>query len=260
MTPRRLAAALVLAALPLAGCVTYPPGWDAARQGRDPYEGANRAVFGFNEGVDHYVMGPLATGWTWITFEGMRESIYRFFGNLRFPVRLCRASARASSTARGASSAASRPTPRSAWPGSSSPILFRAAPLERGLRPDVRGLERSRRALLGRAHPRPVGTRETSRGPPPDGLDLGIGSPPASGCLGPLNIVNARALADDCIREARASALDLYVSVRDAYTRNCDRISSRTGRRAPRSRARRRRPTTRSTSSSRGAAVSATSG
>jgi len=85
---RRLHPIAVLAvALPLAGCVTYPRNWDVEDKGPDPYEGSNRGVFGFNEGVDDYVLAPLATGWEFVTFEGLRKSVQKFFINLGFPRR-----------------------------------------------------------------------------------------------------------------------------------------------------------------------------
>jgi phospholipid-binding lipoprotein MlaA len=222
MTPRRLAAALVLAALPPSGCVPYPPGWDAARQGRDPYEGANRAVFGFNEGVDRYVMGPLATGWTWITFEAMRESVDRFFGNLRFPVRFV------SSLGQGKLGGAGRELGRFAT-NTTIGVVGLFDPASRfGLRPSNEDFGQMFGAWGVPAGPYwvvpilgPSGPRDFAGGLCDMVFDLGIGFSVAGiPGVGLLNIVNARALADDRIRETRASALDLYVSVRDAYTRN----------------------------------------
>ena len=86
-TRRGLGVALIVGILPLAGCVTYPPGWDVEEEGRDPYEGANRVFFGFNDGVDRYVLGPVAGGWRFITPSVVRVSIQKFFINLGFPVR-----------------------------------------------------------------------------------------------------------------------------------------------------------------------------
>jgi phospholipid-binding lipoprotein MlaA len=73
--------------LPASACVTYPDGWEPSREGGDPYEGSNRKVFAFNEGVDKYFMDPLAIGWEFITFQGLRNSVDNFFVNLTFPRR-----------------------------------------------------------------------------------------------------------------------------------------------------------------------------
>ena len=84
---RLLPIAVLAVALPLAGCVTYPRKWDVHEKGPDPYERPNRSIFGFNEGVDDYVLDPLAHGWQAITFEGLRKSVNKFFINLGFPRR-----------------------------------------------------------------------------------------------------------------------------------------------------------------------------
>lgn len=78
---------LALCLLPASACVTYPDGWEGSRDGGDPYEGANRKVFAFNEGVDKYFLDPLATGWEFITFRGLRNAVDNFFVNLAFPRR-----------------------------------------------------------------------------------------------------------------------------------------------------------------------------
>jgi phospholipid-binding lipoprotein MlaA len=84
-----LRAAVLCAALcPAAGCVTYPPGWSVEEKGRDPYEGVNRGIFGFNRGVDRWVLEPLATGWDFIMPDPVERSIDKFFTNLQFPRRL----------------------------------------------------------------------------------------------------------------------------------------------------------------------------
>jgi phospholipid-binding lipoprotein MlaA len=83
---RAIPAVLTLAFV-LSGCVTYPNDWDRRAEGPDPYEGSNRKVFAFNEGMDRYFLEPIATGWDFVTFQGMRNSIDKIFMNLAFPRR-----------------------------------------------------------------------------------------------------------------------------------------------------------------------------
>ena len=53
----------------------------------DPWQRVNRPVFQFNDGVDRYVLRPVARGWTFITFEGLRDSVAKFYYNTAFPSR-----------------------------------------------------------------------------------------------------------------------------------------------------------------------------
>lgn len=73
--PLHLAAALLCATL--AGCATTGP---------DPWEGANRAVFSFNEGVDRFVLEPVAVGWDFVLPERAQWGVTNFFDNLGMPV------------------------------------------------------------------------------------------------------------------------------------------------------------------------------
>jgi len=217
---RPAAAALLLAlALPLGGCVTYPPGWDPETQGGDPYQGANRVVFGFNEGVDRLVLAPLARGWTAITFEAMRASVGRFFDNLSFPSRFV------ASLGQGQLGGAGREAGRFAT-NTTVGVLGLFDPAARlGLEPTNEDFGQMLGAwgipagpywcvpLLGPSSPRDLvgGVFDAA-------LDLGlafsiVGIPG----VGFLEIVNARALAEDRIRRAREAALDYYVAVRDAH-------------------------------------------
>jgi phospholipid-binding lipoprotein MlaA len=71
-------ALLVLALLLGAGC--------AGSGGPDPWQGANRRIFAFNEGVDRFVLEPVATGWDFVLPELAQRGIRNFFGNLDMPV------------------------------------------------------------------------------------------------------------------------------------------------------------------------------
>lgn len=51
----------------------------------DPWERGNRKVFAFNEGVDRYLVRPVARGYVAVTPSGVRQMVGNFFGNLRLP-------------------------------------------------------------------------------------------------------------------------------------------------------------------------------
>jgi phospholipid-binding lipoprotein MlaA len=55
-------------------------------QQSDPFEGYNRIMTSFNDGVYTYVLIPVAKGYRAITHEKVRESIGNFFSNLFIPV------------------------------------------------------------------------------------------------------------------------------------------------------------------------------
>ncbi len=49
---------------------------------RDPWEGFNRKIFGFNDFVDRYAITPAAKGYQWITPQWLDDTVTRFFSNL----------------------------------------------------------------------------------------------------------------------------------------------------------------------------------
>jgi phospholipid-binding lipoprotein MlaA len=53
----------------------------------DPWEGMNRGIFWFNEGVDRWVAEPIAKGVDFITPDPVERAIRRFFVNTLFPMR-----------------------------------------------------------------------------------------------------------------------------------------------------------------------------
>jgi phospholipid-binding lipoprotein MlaA len=63
----------------LPGCATNGP---------DPLESWNRPVFAFNEGVDKYVLEPVATGWDAVAPDAVQTGVRNFFDNLNMPVTL----------------------------------------------------------------------------------------------------------------------------------------------------------------------------
>lgn len=80
----KLTAGAALVSLALTACATAPapgPG-DIA----DPYEGFNRRMFAFNNGVDKYAIAPAASVYKAVTPEFGRDRVSDFLGNLREPV------------------------------------------------------------------------------------------------------------------------------------------------------------------------------
>ncbi len=69
---------LVLMAPAFGGC--------AGRGGPDPWQGVNRGIFSFNEGVDRFVLEPVATGWDFVLPDLVQRGIRNFFANLDMPV------------------------------------------------------------------------------------------------------------------------------------------------------------------------------
>ncbi len=69
---------LTLMVAVLSGCATTGD----YRDPRDPIEGFNRAMYSFNEGLDDYLMKPLAKGYKAITPAPVDTGISNFFGNL----------------------------------------------------------------------------------------------------------------------------------------------------------------------------------
>ena len=74
----RFAFALALTAL-ATGCATTGRGDTTAK---DPWEGFNRGVFGFNEGLDKAVLKPVAKGYDFVMPGFAKEGVNNFFANL----------------------------------------------------------------------------------------------------------------------------------------------------------------------------------
>jgi phospholipid-binding lipoprotein MlaA len=70
-------AGAVLAIALLQGCASGPGANPA-----DPLEPFNRAMFGFNEGVDRTVLKPVATAYRDVTPQPVRTGVTNFFGNI----------------------------------------------------------------------------------------------------------------------------------------------------------------------------------
>jgi phospholipid-binding lipoprotein MlaA len=79
----KLHASAALASLALTACATAPA---APGELADPYEGFNRQMFAFNNGVDKYAIGPAAIAYKTVTPEFARDRAADFLRNLRAPV------------------------------------------------------------------------------------------------------------------------------------------------------------------------------
>lgn len=49
----------------------------------DPYEGFNRSMYGFNMGLDKYLLKPVADGYKFVTPDFMETGVSNFFNNLK---------------------------------------------------------------------------------------------------------------------------------------------------------------------------------
>lgn len=50
---------------------------------KDPYEGFNRAMYGFNEKVDTYVADPITTAYKWVFPQFIQTGVSNFYTNLK---------------------------------------------------------------------------------------------------------------------------------------------------------------------------------
>jgi len=75
---------LALCLLCIGGCAPLPPG--VKPDPRDPWERMNRATWKFNDGFDHYVFRPVATGYTKAVPRVARTGVHNFFTNLGYPI------------------------------------------------------------------------------------------------------------------------------------------------------------------------------
>lgn len=80
----KLPASAALATLFLAACATAPA--PAPGEIADPYEGFNRQMFAFNNGVDKYALRPASTAYKTVTPEFARDRVGDFLSNLGGPV------------------------------------------------------------------------------------------------------------------------------------------------------------------------------
>lgn len=83
MRPRglaRIAPGLLAAALLLPGCATIQTARGGPGQKVDPWENWNRKVFAFNEGLDAKVLKPVATAYSKLVPQPVRQGVDNFAG------------------------------------------------------------------------------------------------------------------------------------------------------------------------------------
>lgn len=211
------ATAVVFVALGLAACAGPNP------NPADPWQGSNRKVFGFNEGADRYVLRPVARGWTAVTFDGMRDSLAKFFYNASFPSRFV------SNVGQGEGQQALIEMTRFAINTTVGVVGFFDPATRWGLarRDEDAGQMLGRWGigsgpymvlpLLGPSNPRDAtGLLVDSALSPFTWISFLV--VPLFGLPNTVDVINTRARADERIESAKRSALDYYVFVRDAYT------------------------------------------
>lgn len=84
-TPTNVSAASANAPNRITQGEQYPEPLYAKSPVRDPWEGFNRKVHGFNNLLDRFVLRPVAMGYNKITPVPVQSGVSRFFGNLRLP-------------------------------------------------------------------------------------------------------------------------------------------------------------------------------
>lgn len=192
----------------------------AAQSEADPLERVNRKIFAFNEGLDRYLLRPVARGWKAITPELLRESLRHFDDNIQFPIVVV------NSILQWQWRAAGIETARFAINTTIGLAGFRDAATGFGLQRQIEDTGQTFAVwgipagpyvvlpLFGPSNPRDaVGLVADSF------LSIYWIAAPFYVSLGysSLDIVNRRALADPDIESARRAALDFYVFVRNAY-------------------------------------------
>ncbi len=77
---------LLLAAIPLISACTTTPTMDSSTDvyENDPLEPTNRKIYAFNEGMDRYLIKPVATGYAKVTPDIMQTAITNFFNNIGY--------------------------------------------------------------------------------------------------------------------------------------------------------------------------------
>jgi phospholipid-binding lipoprotein MlaA len=73
-------------ALALGACASTPSDSVASGTVNDPYEGFNRQMFAFNNGLDKYALAPAAGAYKTVTPEFARDRVGDFLRNLKSPV------------------------------------------------------------------------------------------------------------------------------------------------------------------------------
>jgi phospholipid-binding lipoprotein MlaA len=79
-------AVMIALLLPLGGCTKAPQNAEIMPGEEDPLEPYNRAMFGFNSGLDHYLLRPVTVGYRYIVPQAGRTAVSNVVNNLYTPV------------------------------------------------------------------------------------------------------------------------------------------------------------------------------
>ena len=58
----------------------------ASTETNDPLQSLNRKTYAFNEGLDKYILRPVARGWDFVAPDIIEDSLRNFDDNIRFPI------------------------------------------------------------------------------------------------------------------------------------------------------------------------------
>lgn len=187
----------------------------------DPWERMNRPVFAFNEGVDRWVLEPVATGWDWAVPEVAQTSVGNFFEHLTLPVHFVNDVLQLKPRAayetlwrvviNSVVGLGGLFDPASSWEVPQSDEDFGQTLGYWGVPPGPYWVI----PFLGPSSPRDAGGLVVDAATFPIGFVVPIYvTVPANA----VNIVNARAAVLEDIRAERAAAFDFYSFVRSSYT------------------------------------------
>lgn len=195
------------------------------RTDSDPLEGLNRKTHALNEGLDRYILRPVARGWQFITPDVLRRSLRNFDDNLRAPVILTNDILQWKWRAAGEQTARFAINSTVGLLGLFDPAAgwgLEKQNEDTGQTLGVWGIPAGPYIvlpLLGPSNPRDI------VGLAGDSVlsiywifaPFYISTPYRA-----VDVVNRRALSDEDIQSARAAALDFYVFLRNAYAQSRD--------------------------------------
>lgn len=200
---------------------TAPAASAQSNVNEDPWEGFNRPVFWFNDQVDVYFLEPVARGYDWVMPEFLQDCISNFFENIRVPINTTNALLQGKPREAGVAVGRFLFNTTVGFAG-----FFDPAQSELGLEP------------VNEDFGQTLGRWGIGSGPflvlpligpstPRDAVGLGVDGAlalyqwfvPAVATLATrgTQIVNGRASVLEQVEASRASALDYYVFVRNAY-------------------------------------------
>jgi len=197
-----------------------PPAQTQPSSDYDPWQGFNRKIFAFNDALDRWVLAPVATGWDAITPQCVQTGFSNFFSNLRFPVdlvnNLLQVKPIDSATVVGRF-AVNTVAGMGGFLDHATPLGLQAQPEDFGQTLGRWGVPAGPFVML------PILGPSTLRDAPALGVDSAAAITPffvdAFILVGArlVDVVNTRAAYLEEVREARATSLDYYVFVRNAY-------------------------------------------